>query len=67
MHNFVYLAQRRSQEFSCEPNFGEGRALRPLPLGCASAANAPAAAAAVDQPDRLTDGRTLDRFMSLAA
>ena len=25
MHNFVYLAQRRSQEFSCEPNFG-GRA-----------------------------------------
>jgi len=22
MHNFVYLAQRRSQEFSCEPNFG---------------------------------------------
>jgi len=25
MHNFVYLAQRRSQEFSCEPNLG-GRA-----------------------------------------
>jgi len=24
MHNFVYLAQRRSQEFSCEPNFGGG-------------------------------------------
>jgi len=22
MHNFVYLAQRRSREFSCEPNFG---------------------------------------------
>ena len=22
MHNFVYLAQRRSQEFFCEPNFG---------------------------------------------
>jgi len=22
MHNFVYLAQRRSQKFSCEPNFG---------------------------------------------
>ena len=22
MHNFVYLAQRRSQEFSFEPNFG---------------------------------------------
>jgi len=22
MHNFVYLAQPRSQEFSCEPNFG---------------------------------------------
>ena len=31
MHNFVYLAQRRSQEFSCEPNFGV-----PLPLGCVS-------------------------------
>jgi len=30
MHNFVYLAQRRSQEFSCEPNFG-GRAPRPSP------------------------------------
>jgi len=29
MHNFVYLAQRRSQEFSCEPNFG-GR--DPCPL-----------------------------------
>ena len=28
MHNFVYLAQRRSQEFSCEPNFGGGRAPR---------------------------------------
>jgi len=24
MHNFVYLAQRRSQEFSCEPNFRRG-------------------------------------------
>jgi len=24
MHNFVYLAQRRSQEFSCEPNLGGG-------------------------------------------
>jgi len=24
MHNFVYLAQRRSQEFSCEPNFWGG-------------------------------------------
>jgi len=24
MHNFVYLAQRRSQKFSCEPNFGGG-------------------------------------------
>jgi len=24
MHNFVYLAQRRSQEFSCELNFGGG-------------------------------------------
>ena len=32
MHNFVYLAQRRSQEFSCEPNFeGGGRAARPSP------------------------------------
>jgi len=30
MHNFVYLAQRRSQEFSCEPN-------PPPPLGCAIA------------------------------
>ena len=28
MHNCVYLAQRRSQEFSCEPNFG-GRAPAP--------------------------------------
>ena len=37
MHNFVYLAQKRSQEFSCEPNFGGGRAHRALPLGCASA------------------------------
>ena len=24
MHDFVYLAQRRSQEFSCEPNFRGG-------------------------------------------
>ena len=24
MHNFVYLAQRRSQEFSCKPIFGGG-------------------------------------------
>ena len=24
MHNFVYLAQRRSEEFSCERNFGGG-------------------------------------------
>jgi len=24
MYNFVYLAQRHSQEFSCEPNFGGG-------------------------------------------
>jgi len=31
MHNFVYLAQRRSQEFSCEPNFrGGGHAPAPL-------------------------------------
>jgi len=35
MHNFVYLAQRRSQEFSCEPNFRGA----PLPLGCASGRN----------------------------
>jgi len=41
MHNFVYLAQRRSQEFSCKNNFfgGEGRA--PAPLGCASDASSP--------------------------
>jgi len=35
MHNFVYLAQRRSQKFSCDPNFGGGVSLCPLP-GCAS-------------------------------
>jgi len=35
MHNFVYLAQRRSQEFSCEPNSGGGRAPA-LPLCCSS-------------------------------
>jgi len=33
MHNFVYLAQWRSQEFSCEPNFGGGGC---SPLGCTS-------------------------------
>jgi len=32
-----------------------------------SAANPPAAAAAVDRRDRQTDRRTLDRFMTLAA
>jgi len=35
MHNFVYLAQRRSQEFSCVPYFffgGGGHAPRPSPL-----------------------------------
>jgi len=32
-----------------------------------SAAKLPAAAAAVDRQDRLTDGRTLDRFMTLSA
>ena len=32
MHNFVYLAQRRSQKFSCEPNFGGGACPRPPPL-----------------------------------
>jgi len=39
MHNFVYLAQRRSQEFSCEPNFGGG-GVPPLaaPLAAAAAA-----------------------------
>ena len=31
MHNFVYLAQRRSQELSCKPNFGWG-ACPPVPL-----------------------------------
>ena len=34
MHNFVYLAERRSQEFYCEPNFGRGEGVPP-PLGCA--------------------------------
>jgi len=29
MHNFVYLAQRRSQEFYCEPNFRGGVPLPP--------------------------------------
>jgi len=32
-----------------------------------SAANPPAAATAVDRRDRRTDGRTLDRFMTLTA
>jgi len=32
-----------------------------------SAANPPAAAAAVDRRDRQTDGRTLDRVMTLTA
>ena len=33
MHNFVYLAKWRSQEFSCEPNSrGGGRAARQPPL-----------------------------------
>ena len=32
---FVYLAQRRSQEFSCEPNFGGG-GRAPSPPGCAT-------------------------------
>jgi len=36
MHNFVYLAQRRSQEFYCEPNFG-GRAPRPWLRQCSEA------------------------------
>jgi len=37
MHNFVYLAQLRSQEFSCELNFGGGGGFPPPPpLGCAS-------------------------------
>ena len=38
MHNFVYLAQRHSQEFSCEPNFGGGAAC-PRPPGRATAAD----------------------------
>jgi len=29
MHNFVYLAQRRSQKFSCEPNFRGGQGACP--------------------------------------
>jgi len=37
MPNFVYLAQRHSHEFSCEPNFGGGG----VPPGCASAPLAP--------------------------
>jgi len=36
MHNFVYLAQRRSQEFSCEPNFFWGGACPRHPPGCAT-------------------------------
>ena len=52
MHNFVYLAQLRSQEFSCEPNFGGGHA---PPLGCASGR---------DRDQR--DGLTLDRFIDPA-
>ena len=33
MHSFVYLAQRRSQEFVCEPNFWGGGVPPGLP-GC---------------------------------
>ena len=40
------------------------RYLLPRPT---SAANPPAAAAAVDRRDRQTDGRTLDRYMTLTA
>jgi len=36
MHNFVYLVERRSQEFSCEHNFGRGACSPPPPIGCAS-------------------------------
>ena len=36
MHNFVYLVERRSQEFSCEHNFGRGACSLPTRLGCAS-------------------------------
>jgi len=32
VHNFVYLAQRRSQEFAYELNFGEGACPRSLLL-----------------------------------
>jgi len=35
MHNFVFFAQWRSQEFSCEPNFG-GWGVPPVPPGCAT-------------------------------
>ena len=36
MHNFVYLAQRHSQKFSCKPNFflGGGRAPAPWLRHC---------------------------------
>ena len=34
MHNFVYLVQRRSQEFSCEPNFGRGGGVPPWLRQC---------------------------------
>jgi len=44
MHDYVYLAQRRSKEFSCEPISG---GVPPPPLGCASALNS------------LREGRTL--------
>ena len=45
MHNYVYLAQRRSQEFSCVPNFG-GRPPGPF-AGCAAGLSA---------ENKLTDG-----------
>ena len=69
MHNFVYLAQRLSQEFSCEPNYG-GRA--PRPSGCASVYRirqvghcAPTFSTRFLQPKRVCPKRHLDRFIRL--
>ena len=70
MHNFVYLAQRRSQEFSCEPNYGGGRA--PRPSGCASVYRirqvghcAPTFSTRFLEPKRVCPKRHLDRFIRL--
>jgi len=53
MHNFVYLAQRRSQECSCEPNFGG--APRPLPPGCATEVESDRCRDLSRAVDRVTD------------